>query len=132
MKKRFKISLISQNRTDYIQTDAAINSGNSGGPLVDLDGNVIGINSMKLQGSDGISFAIPIDTAALIISQLLKNKKVVRPYVGLKMINISSKIQRSDSNKLSGALPLTSNYVLVTDITPDSPAFRAGIKRYVV
>jgi len=71
-----------KNRTDFIQTDAAINVGNSGGPLVNLDGEVIGINSMKAQGVDGISFAIPIDTASIIVNQLMKNKRVVRPYIG--------------------------------------------------
>lgn len=113
-------------RTDYIQTDAAINTGNSGGPLVNLDGEVIGINTMKAQGYDGISFAIPIDTASLIIQQLLRNKKVMRPYVGLKMINVVNARQSIDPSN-----PNNRNYVLVTDVVPDSPACRAGIKRYV-
>eukprot|EP00604_Paraphysomonas_vestita_P002486 CAMPEP_0174818288 /NCGR_PEP_ID=MMETSP1107-20130205/947_1 /TAXON_ID=36770 /ORGANISM="Paraphysomonas vestita, Strain GFlagA" /LENGTH=304 /DNA_ID=CAMNT_0016029939 /DNA_START=247 /DNA_END=1161 /DNA_ORIENTATION=- len=109
--------------TDYIQTDAAINTGNSGGPLVNLDGEVIGINTMKAQGYDGISFAIPIDTASLIIQQLLRNKKVMRPYVGLKMINVVNARQSIDPSN-----PNNRNYVLVTDVVPDSPACRAGIK----
>lgn len=76
-----------QKSGEYIQTDAAINSGNSGGPLVNLDGEVIGINTMKVDGSVGISFAIPIDTAAQVIDQLLTHKKVVRAYIGLQMVN---------------------------------------------
>lgn len=76
-----------QKSGEYIQTDAAINSGNSGGPLVNLDGEVIGINTMKVDGSVGISFAIPIDTAAQVIDQLLAHKKVVRAYIGLQMVN---------------------------------------------
>jgi HtrA serine peptidase 2 len=76
---------------EYIQTDAAINAGNSGGPLVNLDGQVIGINTMKVDGSVGISFAIPIDTAAQVIEQLLAHKKVVRAYIGMQMINFNTR-----------------------------------------
>jgi HtrA serine peptidase 2 len=76
---------------EYIQTDAAINAGNSGGPLIDLDGQVIGINTMKVDGSVGISFAIPIDTAVQVIDQLLEHKKVVRAYIGMQMINFNSR-----------------------------------------
>lgn len=81
---------------------------------------------MKAQGYDGISFAIPIDTASLVIQQLLKNKKVLRPYVGLKMINIVNSRQNFDSSSHPN-----NNYVIVTDTVPDSPACRAGIKRYL-
>ena len=71
-----------KSRNEFIQTDAAINEGNSGGPLVNLDGEVIGINSMKIKNSSGISFAIPIDIAYQVIKQLKVNKKVIRPYLG--------------------------------------------------
>jgi S1-C subfamily serine protease len=131
---------ISNNRSEYIQTDAAINMGNSGGPLVNLDGEVIGINTMKIQGSDGISFAIPIDVASQIISQLLANKRVIRPYVGLKMANITSAAQdQSSSNRFfrrkqnqqtaqqMGEIPK----VVVLDVVKDSPAFTAGIQRCI-
>ena len=117
---------ISQNRTEYIQTDAAINAGNSGGPLVNLDGEVVGINSMKAKDSDGVSFAIPIDTAAQIIKQLVANKRVVRPYVGLRMTNFSPK----SKTRLKSTMINNDVMVLVVDVERNSPADAAGIKRY--
>lgn len=75
------------NRAEYIQTDAAINNGNSGGPLVNLQGQVIGINTMKVKDAVGISFAIPSDLASQVIKQLMQYKRVIRPYVGLNMVN---------------------------------------------
>merc|ERR1712176_957496 len=76
---------LSGSRTDYIQTDASINMGNSGGPLVNLKGEVIGINAMKALSADGVSSAIPVDTAKFVIQQVLKYGRVVRPYIGIKM-----------------------------------------------
>eukprot|EP00602_Paraphysomonas_sp_CaronLab_P009332 CAMPEP_0185037416 /NCGR_PEP_ID=MMETSP1103-20130426/31779_1 /TAXON_ID=36769 /ORGANISM="Paraphysomonas bandaiensis, Strain Caron Lab Isolate" /LENGTH=397 /DNA_ID=CAMNT_0027575373 /DNA_START=139 /DNA_END=1332 /DNA_ORIENTATION=+ len=123
---------ITKQGVDYIQTDAAINVGNSGGPLVNLDGEVIGINCMKAQGFDGVSFAIPIDSAWIVITQLMKNKNVVRPYVGIRMINFVESADgrhkrdrglfshRGDAN--------SSSSVLITDVTPGSPAANAGLE----
>jgi HtrA serine peptidase 2 len=126
---------ISNNRSEYIQTDAAINMGNSGGPLVNLDGEVIGINTMKVKGTDGISFAIPIDIASQIIKQLLTNKRVIRPFVGLKMVNMvtppesSNKYLRRRQNHVTPHLS-DNQKVVVLDVVKDSPAFNAGIMRY--
>ena len=78
-----------QNTMEYIQTDAAINSGNSGGPLVNLQGEVIGVNTMKAMGMDGIAFAVPIDDVKRIVGQLLKHGKVLRPYLGLKFVELT-------------------------------------------
>lgn len=119
---------MAQNRTEFIQTDAAINVGNSGGPLVNLDGEVVGINSMKVRDSDGVSFAIPIDTAQQVIKQLLVNKKVIRPYVGLRMINFqpgSNKKKRGDKN---GFFNPDDVQVLVVDVEKGSPAHRGGLQ----
>ena len=123
---------IAQNRTEYIQTDAAINVGNSGGPLVNLDGEVIGINSMKVKGSDGISFAIPIDTAAQVIKQLRSNKKVVRPYVGLRMANFIPETNRRANHRADPKQIIFSEEfkVVVVEVDRGSPAQRAGIQRY--
>ena len=77
-------------KTELIQTDAAINPGNSGGPLVNLDGEVIGINTLKVQGTTGISFAIPMDDAMFIIRRLqTKQPPKTRPYIGVRHLHLS-------------------------------------------
>lgn len=73
----------------YLQTDAAINGGNSGGPLVNLRGEVVGINTMTMANAEGISFAIPIDTAKLVAQQLVTNGRVGRPYIGIRMLTLT-------------------------------------------
>lgn len=117
-----------QSRLEFIQTDASINQGNSGGPLCDLDGKVIGINTMKAQGFDGISFAIPIDIAAQVISQLQRSKRVVRPFVGITMANFnphtSERKRRGDTN-----LSADEVQVLVLAVEKGSPAEQAGLRK---
>ncbi|KAM1095466.1 hypothetical protein EV1_010430 [Malus domestica] len=73
-------------RREYLQTDCAINPGNSGGPLVNIDGEVIGVNIMKVLAADGLSFAFPIDSVTKIIEHFKKSGRVVRPWVGLKFV----------------------------------------------
>lgn len=109
---------------EYIQTDAAINAGNSGGPLVNLDGEVIGINTMKVDGSVGISFAIPIDTAAQVIDQLLKHKKVIRPYVGMQMINFNA----HELKQIGRLFPDIKEGVIIRAVAPGSPAYKGGLR----
>jgi S1-C subfamily serine protease len=89
---------------------------------VNLDGQVVGINTLKAQGSDGISFAFPIDTASLVIEQLLLHRKVERPFVGLKMVNVVSPdaVNSPNGEKTS---------VLIVETVRDSPAQKAGFKR---
>ena len=124
-----------RNRTDYIQTDAAINIGNSGGPLVNLDGEVIGINSMKVQGTDGISFAIPIDTASLIIKQLLKNGRVIRPFIGMQMTDfqfedLGAAQGKAISRGLTTGAVEDGTVPIIWEVTRGSPAAKAGFQRY--
>lgn len=105
---------------NYIQTDAAINFGNSGGPLVNLRGEVIGINAAINARGQNLGFAIPINTATRIVPQLREHGKVVRGYLGVSIGNIDQKIQ--------GAFELDSrNGAFVSSVTEDSPADDAGL-----
>jgi len=74
---------------DFVQTDASINPGNSGGPLINIDGEVIGINAMIIQPGTGIGFAIPINTAKQILNDLIKTGKVVRPWLGISVQDLT-------------------------------------------
>ncbi|MEM1269918.1 MAG: trypsin-like peptidase domain-containing protein [Bacteroidota bacterium] len=112
-----------------IQTDAAINQGNSGGPLVNAMGRVVGVNSAIVSrggGSDGIGFAIPSDRVTRVMRELRENGEVTRDYyTGLNVVRLTPRAAR--------ALGLTStNGVLVQDIDPDSPAETAGFEAYDV
>ena len=77
---------------DFIQTDASINPGNSGGPLINIDGEMIGINAMIIQPGTGIGFAIPINTAKQILNDLIKTGKVVRPWLGISAQDLTPEI----------------------------------------
>lgn len=109
---------------DYIQTDAAINSGNSGGPLLNIRGEVIGINSALASnngGNVGIGFAIPINLARRVVDDLVASGKVTRAYIGILPQEITSDIMESFQLKeVSG--------VLVAKVEKDSPADKAGLK----
>ena len=114
---------------DFIQTDAAINRGNSGGPLVNISGEVVGITSIiytPTGGNIGIGFAIPSNLAQKIIKQLKENGKVVRGYLGVGM--------RSDINdELKDLLNLKSKKgALIETVAPGTPADRAGLETYDV
>ncbi len=110
---------------DFIQTDAAINPGNSGGALVNIQGDLVGINSAIVSqsgGSQGIGFAIPINMAKLVMDSLIKNGKVVRGWIGVATQEI-----RED---LVSALNLkTRTGILISDIDPNSSAASAGLQR---
>lgn len=109
---------------DYIQTDAAINRGNSGGPLFDMNGNVIGINTAIFSptgGSVGLGFAIPSSLAEPVIGQLKANGRVERGLLGVQIQPVTSELAQSMAlGSEKGAL--------VAEVTPNSPALAAGIK----
>ncbi len=107
---------------DFIQTDAALNKGNSGGPLFDLNGNVIGVNTAIAARGQGIGFAIPIDTVVDIVEQLRINGKVERGWLGVVIQSISPEI--AESLKLKNT-----DGALVSEILDGSPALKSGLKR---
>lgn len=104
-----------------IQTDAAINSGNSGGALVNSDGKVIGINTLKLSGSgvEGIGFAIPINSTLDVVNELIDHKKVLRPYIGITGIDLDEATAKKYNLSVG---------VYVKSIQEFSPAEKAGLK----
>ena len=109
---------------EFIQTDAAINPGNSGGPLVNLQGEVIGINtaiSSRSGGFEGIGFAVPVNVAKWVSDQLVKDGKVQRAFLGVG-------IQPVDQDLADQLGVSTPGGALVTDVQPDSPAAAAGLK----
>ncbi|MED6120148.1 hypothetical protein PIB30_018357 [Stylosanthes scabra] len=77
---------------EYIQTDCAINGGNSGGPLVNIDGELVGVNHMKVMAADGLSFSVPVDSVSKIIQQFKKRGRVIRPWLGLKMLDLNDNL----------------------------------------
>ena len=108
---------------DFIQTDASINSGNSGGPLFDMDGNVIGINTAILgrNGSIGIGFSIPSNSAQLVINQLLEFGETKRGWLGVRIQDVTKEI--ADVEKLDKP-----RGALVASVAENSPSEKAGIK----
>lgn len=114
-------------RREYLQTDCAINSGNSGGPLVNIDGEVIGVNIMKVLAADGLSFSVPIDSVSTIIEHFKKSGRVVRPWLGLKMLDLNDMIIAQLREK-DPKFPNVNKGVLVPMVSPGSPADRAGFR----
>jgi S1-C subfamily serine protease len=108
---------------NVIQSDAALNPGNSGGPLIDLDGKAVGVNTAVLSGAQGLSFSVDITTAKSIASQLIHNGKVFRAYLGLMMqeIELSPKIVRYFHLTNSRGL-------FITSIEKNSPAALSQIR----
>lgn len=137
VERTMPVDVNGDNETDLelnvIQTDAAINPGNSGGALVNIAGQVIGINSLKISktGVEGLGFAIPIDDASKIIDDLIKYKSVQRPMIGITPIDLSSLPTEAYKDPLQLPESVESG-VVVKDVSPMSPADKAGLKRYDV
>jgi len=106
---------------DFLQTDAAINPGNSGGPLVNMQGEVIGINTAIVAGGSGIGFAIPSNMARKIYTELSTKGRVTRGWLGVSIQPLTAELARSFGSK-------DTKGVLISDVVPDSPAGKAGLK----
>jgi len=109
---------------NFIQTDAAINQGNSGGPLIDINGKVIGVNTAILStsgGSVGLGFAIPSNLASVVKDSIIATGKFEKPYIGVYLNNL-------DSEKIKALNIKSTNGVLIAKVVADGPAARAGIQ----
>ena len=115
------LSRETQSFEDFIQTDAAINFGNSGGPLLNIAGEVIGINTAIRGGATGLGFATPVNTAKILLPQL-KQGKVVRGYLGMSITDVTEEIREAfELPEARGAL--------VQSVDPEKPAARAGLRQ---
>ncbi|KAF1294400.1 S1C family serine protease [Candidatus Enterococcus leclercqii] len=123
-----------------IQTDAAINPGNSGGPLVNVSGQVVGINSSKIATTqtessnisvEGMGFAIPSNDVVKIINQLEKDGKVTRPALGINMVDLSS-VTSQQQEQILGVPATVKSGVVITNVVTATPAEKAGLKQYDV
>jgi serine protease Do len=106
---------------DFLQTDAAINPGNSGGPLLNVDGEVIGINTAIFSGAQGIGFAIPVDKVRRIVQELKSFGKVRPAWVGINAMDMTAPVARKLGWERSGG-------VVVESVDPGSPAAAAGVQ----
>ncbi len=131
MDRLVEVSISSSSSSDYvmkvIQTDAAINSGNSGGPLCNANGEVIGITSLKLvsDGVEGMGFAIPIEDAVETAEKIISGEAITYPYIGISMTDFStSYVQYYSLIRQSGL----ESGVIVISVESNSPASEAGLK----
>ncbi|HTE58509.1 MAG TPA: trypsin-like peptidase domain-containing protein [Verrucomicrobiae bacterium] len=114
---------------NLFQTDAAINQGNSGGPLVNVSGEVIGINTaIAGEGAENIGFAIPINDVSALIDSVLAKGKLERPYIGVRYISLTDDYAYEFSLPVKRGAYVAPNSDGETSILPDSPASKAGLK----
>lgn len=139
LNREVAIETSSGDATSYaIQTDAAINPGNSGGPLVNIEGQVIGINSSKIVATssgtsvEGMGFAIPSNQVVSIINELVKNGEIVRPALGVTMYDMAD-ISSQEREKYFADLPeKVTTGAIITSVSSGTPASTAGLKEYDV
>lgn len=113
---------------DIIQTDAAINKGNSGGPLLNLKGEVIGVNTAMAQAAENIGFAVPINKAKKDIEQVIKTNKIVYPFLGVRYVLINEQIKEKNDLAVDYGAWIIEGEEGEPAITPGSAAEKAGLK----
>lgn len=123
-----QVGSFSETLQGIIQTDAAINSGNSGGPLLNLKGEVIGINTAMAQGADSIGFAIPINMAKKDIEQVAKTNKITYPFLGVRYVLIDEKVKQKYNLTVDNGALILKGANGEAAITKDSAADKAGVK----
>jgi S1-C subfamily serine protease len=106
---------------DMIQTDAAINPGNSGGPLLNLAGEIVGINTAGIQGAEGLGFAVSVDTVHEVVPQLIQNGRVIRPFIGISTVEITPGVAATNNLPRQDGL-------LIVQVGGGTPAMRAGLR----
>lgn len=121
-------STSSENLTDLFQTDAAINEGNSGGPLVNINGEVIGVNTAIASGAQNIGFSIPINDVKGLISSVLGSGKLEQPYLGVRYISLTPDIAYQFNLNVSHGAYLAPSSDGSSSVLPGSPAEKAGLK----
>lgn len=116
-------------RVDFIQTDAAINPGNSGGPLLNLSGEVIGVNTAIIQGAQGLGFAIPINTVQRISNELVETGRVEHAYLGIQMVNLTPELKENINSDPNRPFSVEAESgVLIGRIMPNSPAAQSDLQ----
>jgi|688.fasta_scaffold75788_4 serine protease Do len=113
---------------EIIQTDASINQGNSGGPLLDINGNVIGVNVARSQDGENIGFSIPIDSVKFVLDSVQKTGKIQRPYLGVQYTTITSSFANNNGLSVNYGALVSQNEDSPA-IVPNSPADKAGVRQ---
>ncbi|MDP3696755.1 MAG: trypsin-like peptidase domain-containing protein [Candidatus Taylorbacteria bacterium] len=112
-----------------LQTDVAINQGNSGGPLIDLDGEVVGINTAIIYGAQNIGFSIPINWAKEDLEDIIKHGRIIKPFIGLQYVMLGKELKEKYKLPVDyGALVVRDHVPGSVAVVPNSPAHKAGIK----
>jgi len=122
---------LSSNGIDYIQTDAPINPGNSGGPLINLDGEVIGVNSITVQGASGISFAIPSDVLRTFLEEIKNlpaSEEKRKYYIGVSMFSLTPSVLHQYRSQYPDKFDHVNGGACIARVTRGSPAHKVGLK----
>ncbi|BEV35692.1 trypsin-like peptidase domain-containing protein [Synechococcus sp. M16CYN] len=117
-------------RVPYIQTDAAVNPGNSGGPLINAVGQVVGINTaIRTAPGGGLSFAVPVNLAKRIVQQIVSTGQASHPFIGIQLRNLTPRLAEEINAAGSGCKVPKFNGVMITDVVPNTPAAKVDIRR---